>query len=72
MIYIFLILRIIYISVLGCDKEMAHSFVVSDGVIFREIISAIVATFAPKDVKLVLTNSVANPMVTHVKSFGSF
>ena len=72
MIYIFLVLRIIQINMFGCDKEMAHSFVVGDKKIFGEVIGEIVATFAPVEVKLPLTNSIANPMVTHIKSLGSF
>ena len=55
-------------NILGRDKEMSHGFVVCGGVVFGEVIGEIVATFAPIHVELSLANSIANPMVTHIKS----
>jgi len=60
--------KIVYIG-LGHDKEMSHGFMVRGGMILGEIIGEIVATFAPINVELPLAYSVANPMVTHIKSF---
>jgi hypothetical protein len=47
---------------------MTHGFVVRDGVIFCKIICEIVTTFAPIHIELPLADSIANPMVTHIKS----
>ena len=58
-----------YVYVLGRDKEMSHGFVVRDGVIFGEVICEIVTTFAPIHIEVPLADSIANPMVTHIKSF---
>ena len=45
---------------------------VRGGMVFREIIRAVVTAFFPTDYKLALADTVADPVKAHVNGLGSF
>ena len=63
----------VVVVVVGFQKvSRAHGDVMFGGMMFCEVIGAVGRAAVPVDMVLVLTDAVADPVETHVHSFGAF